>query len=161
MLFSTALILAILVVVKLYFIVVLICISQMTSDVKHLFPELICRHLANLEKWLLKSFFFLLFRTTLVAYEVPRLRVKSELQLLAYTIATATWNLSRLCYLHHSSQQRWIPNTLSEARDQTHIPMDTSWIGFRCTTTGTPSSPFSNWIFCCCWVVVVLYISRY
>jgi len=40
--------------------------------------------------------------------EVPRLRVKSELHLLAYTTATATPNLSRVCNLHHSSQQRQI-----------------------------------------------------
>ena len=29
--------------------------------------------------------------------EVPRLGVKSELQLLAYTTATAMWDLSRIC----------------------------------------------------------------
>ena len=28
--------------------------------------------------------------------------------------------------LHHSSQQRWILNPLSKARDQTHVLMDTS-----------------------------------
>ena len=33
-------------------------------------------------------FFFFLFRATCVAYEIPRLGVKSELQLPAYTIAT-------------------------------------------------------------------------
>ena len=31
--------------------------------------------------------------------EVPRLGVKSELQLLAYAIATAIWDLSRVCDL--------------------------------------------------------------
>ena len=35
--------------------------------------------------------------------EVPRLDVKSELQLLAYTTATATQELSHVCDLHHSS----------------------------------------------------------
>ena len=45
---------------------------------------------------------------------VPRLGVELELQLLVYTIATATWNLSDL---HHSSRQCWILNTLIEARD--------------------------------------------
>ena len=35
--------------------------------------------------------------------EVPRLGVKSELQLQAYTTATATWNPSHIYDLHHSS----------------------------------------------------------
>ena len=51
--------------------------------------------------------------------EVSRLGVELELQLLAYTTATATLDPSHVCDLHHSSQQRWIPNPLSEARDRT------------------------------------------
>ena len=35
--------------------------------------------------------------------EFPRLGVKSELQLPAYTTATATWDLSCVCNLYHSS----------------------------------------------------------
>ena len=35
--------------------------------------------------------------------EVPRLGVKLELQLLAYTTAMATLDLSHVCYPHHSS----------------------------------------------------------
>ena len=49
--------------------------------------------------------------------EVPRLGVESELQLPAYTTATATWDLSHNWNLHHSSWQRWIPDPLSEVRD--------------------------------------------
>ena len=37
--------------------------------------------------------------------EVPGLGIKLELQLLAYTTATATQDLSRFCDLHHSSRQ--------------------------------------------------------
>ena len=37
--------------------------------------------------------------------EVPRLGVKLEPQLLAYTTTTASWDPSRVCNLHHSSQQ--------------------------------------------------------
>ena len=37
--------------------------------------------------------------------------VKSKLQLLAYTTATATRDPSHVCDLHPSSQQRWILNT--------------------------------------------------
>ena len=54
--------------------------------------------------------------------EVPRLGVESELQLLAYVTATATWDPSQVCNLHHSSQQRQILDLLSEARDRTPCP---------------------------------------
>ena len=61
--------------------------------------------------------------------EVPGLGIKSKLQLLAYATATAMWDLNRIFDLHHSWQQRQILNPLSkEARDQTHILMDTSSI---------------------------------
>ena len=70
--------------------------------------------------------------------EVPRLGVKSELQLLAYNTVTATQDPSRICDLHHSSMKRRIINLLREARDQTSILMDTSRICFHCTTIGTP-----------------------
>ena len=38
--------------------------------------------------------------------------------------ATATWDLSLVCDLHHSSWQHPILNPLSEARDRTHNLMD-------------------------------------
>ena len=58
--------------------------------------------------------------------EVPRLRVILELQLLAYTTATATQDPNCVWDLNHSSWQCWILNPLSEeARDQTRILMDT------------------------------------
>ena len=68
---------------------------------------------------LCKVFFFFFLGPHLWYMEVPRLGVESELQLLAYTTATATWDPSRICDPHHSSQQRWILNPLSEARDGT------------------------------------------
>ena len=58
--------------------------------------------------------------------EVLRLGVKMELQLLAYTTATATWDPSHICDLHHSSQQRQILNPPSRARDRTQAFLDTS-----------------------------------
>ena len=70
--------------------------------------------------------------------EVPRLGVKLELQLLACTTATATRDPSRVCDLHHSSQQRQILNALSKARDQTRILTDTHQVCFRQATVGTP-----------------------
>ena len=60
--------------------------------------------------------------------EVPRIGVESELQLLAYTTAPATWDLHCVCDLHPSSRQCWIPDPLSKARDWTCIFMDTSRI---------------------------------
>ena len=74
--------------------------------------------------------------------EVPRLVVESELQLPAYTTTTATQDPSHICDPHHSSQQHQIPDPLSEARDQTCILIDTSWIPFLCATTGTPVQNF-------------------
>ena len=58
--------------------------------------------------------------------EVPRLEVKSELQLSAYT--TAMQDPSHVSYLYHSSQQCQILNPLSKARDQTHNSMVPSGI---------------------------------
>ena len=58
--------------------------------------------------------------------EVPRLRVESELQLPAYTTATATRDPSHTCNLCHSLWQHWIFNPLSEAGDRTCILMDNS-----------------------------------
>ena len=46
--------------------------------------------------------------------EVPRLRVELELQLAAYTAATATQDLSLFCNLNHSSWQHWILNPQSQ-----------------------------------------------
>ena len=58
--------------------------------------------------------------------EVPRLQVESELQLLAYTTATAMPDLSCIFKLHHSSPQ--ILSPLGKARDQICILVDTSWV---------------------------------
>ena len=60
--------------------------------------------------------------------EVPRLGVEWEQQPLAYTTTTATSDPSCVCDLHHSSQQRWIPNPLSKARDRTCILMDVRFV---------------------------------
>ena len=57
--------------------------------------------------------------------EVPRPGVESELQLPAYTIATATLDPNLIFNLHRSLQQPQVLNPLSEARDQTHLLIDT------------------------------------
>ena len=70
--------------------------------------------------------------------EVPRPGVESEIQLLAYTTAKETQDLSHVWDLHHSSQQHWILNPLSKARNQTCILMGTSQVHYCCATMGTP-----------------------
>ena len=74
--------------------------------------------------------------------EVPRLGVELELQLPAYTIATATPDQSHVCGLNHGSQQRRILNSLSKTRDGTRSLMVPSRIHFCCATMGTPVTPF-------------------
>ena len=72
---------------------------------------------------------FLLFLGPLPWHmEVPRIGVESELQPPAYARATATWDLSHVHDLHHSSWQHHVLNPLSKARDQTHNLMVPSWI---------------------------------
>ena len=63
--------------------------------------------------------------------EVPELGVELELQLLAYATGTAMQDLSHVCDLHHSSQQCWILNPLSGARDRARILMDMSWVHYH------------------------------
>ena len=58
--------------------------------------------------------------------EIPRLGFESELQLLAYSTATAIPDPSPICNLYHNSGQCRILNPLSEARDQTCLLMGTS-----------------------------------
>ena len=73
-------------------------------------------------------FFFFFLGPQVWHMEVPRLGVQSELQPPAYTTATATRDLSRVCNLHHSFRRCQIFNPLSGARDRTRILMDTCWV---------------------------------
>ena len=77
-----------------------------------------------------KFFFFCFLGLHLQHVEVPRLGVELELQLPAYTRATATRDLNHVCDLYHSSRQHQILNPLIKARNRTHILMDTNWIHF-------------------------------
>ena len=85
-------------------------------------------------------FIFCLFRATPAAYEGSQARAESELQLLAYATATATWDLSHVCNLHQSSWQCRILNLMSGARGRTCILMDTSQIRYLWAKTGTPKN---------------------
>jgi len=90
-------------------------------------------------------FFFLVFFVFFVFsephlrhMEFPSLGVKSELQLPVYTTATATWDLSHICNLHHSSLQRRILNPLIL---NLMVP---SQIRFHCVTMGTRKEIFKR-----------------
>ena len=72
--------------------------------------------------------------------EVPTLGVELELQQPSYVKASAMWNPIHIHDLHRSSWQHQIPNSLSKARDRTHLLTGTSHIRFHCTTRGTPNS---------------------
>ena len=65
--------------------------------------------------------------------KVPRLGVKSELQLLAYITATAIWDPSHVHTTAHSNA-----DPLSKASDGTHILMATSQVHFHWARMGTP-----------------------
>ena len=72
------------------------------------------------------TFIFFFLGPYLQHMEVPGPGVESELQLPAYTTATAMATLDprHICDLHHILWQCQILNPLREARDQTHILMD-------------------------------------
>ena len=62
----------------------------------------------NLRVHITQFFFFLWLHLWHV--KVPRRGVESEVQLLAYTTATATPDLSYICHLHQSLQQLQVFN---------------------------------------------------
>ena len=68
-----------------------------------------------------------------MAYGIPRLGIELELQVSAYTTATATavLDLSCVCDLHHSSWHSWILNV----RMRPGIKHASSWILVRIVTT--------------------------
>ena len=72
-------------------------------------------------------FVFPFFKTELTAYGGSQARGPIRATLLAYTTATATWDPSRVCNLHHGSWQCQILNPLRPGIEPT-----TSWflVGF-------------------------------
>ena len=69
--------------------------------------------------------------------EVPRLGVESELQLPAYTTATAMLDPSHACDLQRSSWQLRILDPLSKARDRTCVLIDPRRVHYCWATVGT------------------------
>ena len=75
--------------------------------------------------------------------EVPRLGAESELQLLAYTTATATLDLSCICDPCPSSRPCWTLN-LSKASDQIQVLVDTSRVLNLLSHNGNSPHSFSK-----------------
>ena len=73
-------------------------------------------------------FFFVFIGPRLQHMEVPRVGVEAELQLPAYTTATATWDPSCIWDLNHTLRQGQLFNPLIEARDGTHILVHSSQV---------------------------------
>ena len=94
-----------------------------------------------------KLLFFSL-RAALVAYGSSWIGVKSELQLLAYTTATAMPDSSQVCNLRRSSQQCQILNPLSEARGWILILRDPSSVHYHWATMGTPHIQINHKTIC-------------
>ena len=96
-----------------------VCIIYMpflhSTDAKlvHLHKVCFLNWMWSLEVWGL-GFFFCFLGSNLWHIEVPRLGVKSELQLLAYATVTATQDPSLICNLHQSSWQCQILNPVSQ-----------------------------------------------
>ena len=84
-----------------------------------------------LKKLLFFFFFFCFLWLHLWHMEVPRLGVKSKLQLPAYATTTATQDLSLVCDLCHSSWQYQILNPVTQ---RPGIEPSSSWILVRIIT---------------------------
>ena len=100
-------------------------------------------------------FFPLFFGSHLQYMEVPRLGVKSELQLPAYTTATATSDPSCVCNIHHSSQQHRNLKPLREARDRTYILVAAIQFHFCWATMETPEEILIEQLFSICMSQIV------
>ena len=103
------------------------------------------------------SFYFLL-RAVYKAYEISRLGGELELQLLAYS--TATWDPSHIYNLSCSLRQCQSLNPLREARDRTHILMDTSQVLKLLSQNGNLGTS-SCWILfkLAIWIKLAIFIS--
>ena len=82
--------------------------------------------------------FILLFRVAPVAYGSSQVRGRIGATAVSLHHSRSNTGAEPRLHLHHSSRQCRMPDTLREAKDGTCILMDTSWIRFCCTTTGTP-----------------------
>ena len=76
-------------------------------------------------------FFYIFFRAAGAAYGSSQARGQIRATAAGLHHSHNNAGLSHIYNLHHSSQQCWILNPLSEARDQIHMLMDTAQIRFH------------------------------
>ena len=94
------------------------------------------------------SFFFNL-RATLAAYRSSQARGRIGAVATSLSHSHSMLDLSHICNNpHHSSWQFWIPNPLSEARDQARVLTDPNRLRYHWATMGTPSIFFLPLFFC-------------
>ena len=88
--------------------------------------------------------------------EVSRIGGESELQVMATAIATASLDLSCVLQLTQYLEANWVLNPLSEARDQSCILTDTSWVHNMLSHIGnsTNCSSFEKQLLVCYWALV-------
>ena len=79
-----------------------------------------------------------LFRAAPTAY--GGFQARGQIGAVASGLRHSHSTTSSVCNLQHSSQQHWILNPLTEARDRTHNLMVPSQIRFHRATMGTPHS---------------------
>ena len=109
---------------------------------------------------ILSFFFFKLFRAAPLAYGSSQARGRIGATSANLCRSHSNGDPSRICDLHHSSWQLWIPNPLSKARDQTCILRDTSQVHFRSAAMGTLGNNFKYFLIvliisCLQWKVIV------
>ena len=97
-------------------------------------------------------YLFMLFRALPMAYGSSQ--AGGQIRAAAASLYHSQSNMgsSRICNLHHSTQQHQILNPLIKGRNWTHVLMDTSQVRYCWATTGT--SAFIFWVmdinsFCC------------
>ena len=83
------------------------------------------------------NFFFVFMGPHLQHMEVPRLCSNRSYSCQPTLRPQQLPDLSRIHDLHYCSQQCWILNPLSGARDQTLVLMDTSWVCYHWAIMGT------------------------
>ena len=69
---------------------------------------------------------YIFFRATLATYRSSQSR--GQIRAAAADLHHSHSNVGSKPCLRPTPQERWILNPLSEARDQTHVLMDTNWV---------------------------------